>query len=128
MRLLLVEVYTDPLKQPNLGYDFAPFTGFATFSITEDMPDVGLVEGQRFSVFHTATTTSHPGMQEGGPWQIDTQHEAPGTTSLDAYALSSDSTYRLASASGVVEGAWSGCEVDLLFSTPEEFLQSLIDG
>jgi hypothetical protein len=124
--LTTIEITTDPLKLPDVGHGEDPFTGFVTLELSEDV--LGMTAGERFTVVHTAfASQDHPGIEDG-PWSLalavdPARPEAERFTSL---SLSTDGSWTMSRDLEEAAGTWSGCQVDILLSTPEELLRSFL--
>jgi hypothetical protein len=125
LRATLTEVFTDPRKEPDLGFSRAPFSAFVIVDFVEPVPELGASAGQRRSAVHTAFSSRHPGMEEGGDWAleltIDPARVAELGLSRVAYedgllAVARDETHR----------APASCSTTTLFSSPEAFLERIL--
>lgn len=121
----LTDVTTDPRKKPDLGFNQAPFTSFVVIDFTGDIPEVGATAGQRRSAVHTGFAATHPGMVAGGPYAIDL---VVNEANVAAVGLS-----RLALANGVLTleradrvSAPATCTTEILFASPEAFLEEIL--
>ena len=130
--LITTEAYTDPLSFPDLGHQHAPFSAFVSVRLTDALPTLALDAGALLSASHdTLSAISHPDMTDAGSaWQLLVTPSSPDTsaTGIGAFHFKADGSYSLTGANGVVyEGTYSGCETELLHSSPEDYLLSLIE-
>lgn len=127
LRVSVTDVYSDPLKPPNLGFDVLPFTAFVVVDFVGDVPELGANAGQRRSAVHTAFAFDHPGMAEGGPWalalDVDDDREVALGLSTVGY---SNGTLTVTLGAGEFSGT-AACTTVVPYSSPEDFLSSIIE-
>jgi hypothetical protein len=106
--------YSDPLKPPDMGYADAPFTSFVL---------VQLAGGVHRSVIHTGYSFDHPGMDTGGTYALDVEVNPDDVvpTGLSRVVFSDGQL----TVNDQTEPAT--CVSTVLFASPEEFLQSVLD-
>jgi hypothetical protein len=122
--LTALEVFTDPLLSPDLGYSAAPFTAEISLEILKDLPALGLKKGQKFALDHGAFSASHPGMSGGGSYALALRLP-PEAGGLEL-ELQADGGYLLRREGGESRGGSWENRTDILFTTPEEYLLGLI--
>ena len=130
LNVVITDAFTDALKPPDLGYVDAPFTSFVVVNFTQDVPEVGAVAGQRRSVIHTAYAFDHPGMDTGGAYslELDVNADQQAAIGLSRVALDNGAiTVANAAVGGQAFSASASCTSNVIFSSPEDFLQSILD-
>lgn len=125
VRVTLNEVFTDPRREPDLGYADAPFTSFVVVDFAADVPELGAVAGQRRSVIHTAFSSDHPGMDTGGPWTLELVVDPARTDELGLSRVAYAGDV-LTVARGDSFSAPAQCEPATLFASPEAFLEAIL--
>ena len=123
---VVVEAFTDPLLPPDLGYATTPFTGSVALSFTQDVPELQATNGSGWTLEHTElASTTH---SSTGGWQLSATATTTGasTTHVNELRLGSDGTFRFVGESRSFEGTGLTCTVEVLFSTPNEYLLSLL--
>jgi hypothetical protein len=125
--LTVTDVYTDERKKPDLGFARAPFTSFFVMDFDVDVPAVGATAGQRRSSVHTGFDTTHPGMDEGGGYSLDIAIDAANVNTLGMSRLAVDAGGVMTLArDDASASAPSTCEVEILFASPEAFLEGIL--
>lgn len=122
----IVEVYSDPLSPPNLGYDATPFTGFVTVSTEVGVDAIGWSPGYRRTFVHGTFDVEHPGLAETGEWAIGlTIDEGIGNvTGVRSIAFDGNEA-SIVTDDGTLETQQATCVMTLQYSTPDEYLTSL---
>ncbi|MBI1946134.1 MAG: hypothetical protein HYS27_10580 [Deltaproteobacteria bacterium] len=127
LRASVTDVFSDPLKPPELGFGVVPFAAFVVVDFVADVPALGAAAGQRRSAVHTAFSADHPGMAEGGPWalalDVDDDREAALGLSTVGYG---DGALTVTLAAGSFSSA-AACTTAVLYASPEDFLTSIIE-
>ena len=128
--LAAIEAYTDPLAAPDLGYTRAPFTGVVTVELVQDVAGIGAA-GSRLSAVHLSYAATHPSLAAGGAWDLDVQVAADraDATGFTRATIEADGAMHLSHGAVVVDdpAGSAACTVELMHSTPQEFLASLLD-
>lgn len=126
LRIAVTDVFSDPLKPPNLDFDAAPFTAFVIVDFAADVPELQATAGQRRSAVHTAFAASHPGMTEGGPWtlELDVHDDREEALGLSRVSWAADSLTVTRGAGTFSDTA--SCTTSTLFSSPEDFLAAIL--
>ena len=128
IRATVLEAYTEPLRPPDLRHDVVPFTGVASVQFVAAAPALGKAAGAQVLVFHPETTAIlHEGLAAGGPWriEIDVAEESALREGVDRLEFSEGGAFRLARGEAALEGS-APCGREVLLSTPEDFLASLL--
>ena len=127
LRVAITDVYSDPLKSPDLGYSQAPFTAYVVVDFAADVPELGATAGQRRSAIHTAYAATHPGMAEGGPWalDLDVHDDREESLGISRVAWTAD-TLTVTRGAGTFSDTAS-CSAATLFASPEDFLANILD-
>ena len=122
--LTLIEVATDSLISPDLGYSVRPFTASLSAQFTADLAHLGLI-----SLDHTQLLRAdHPDMVDGATWSLDVELDKTLAQALGvARLLLKDGAYRLEHGGALSEGALGECEVEVLHASPEDYLVSLLE-
>jgi hypothetical protein len=115
-RAVVVEALTNPAATPDLGFSTEPFTASLSLEFKQAVPALGVVEGEVVAVDHLALSA--------------VKHvELPSRWSLEANVASKVNAVELREGHftlGGVEGTELQCTVEVLHSTPAEFLMSLL--
>lgn len=125
--LTLTDVFTDERKQPDVGFARAPFTSFIVVDFHTAVPEVGASAGQRKSSVHTGYVATHPGMDEGGGYTADIAIDEANVPLLgmSRISLAADGLLTVAR-DDASASAPSTCTAEILFSSPEAFLEELL--
>lgn len=116
----VVEVFTNPLAAPDLGFSTDAFT--AGVSVRLAAPALGHAAGDVLEVDHTQLVTR---AHLTPSWGLDASFEpAAPLTSVRLTALG---LYRLAAGAQALEGSDVRCTRTVLFSTPTEYLLGLLE-
>jgi len=129
MAITLGEAFTDPSKLPDLGHTDDAFTAFVTVDFTDAAPTLGFEAGRRFTFVHTGyASVSHPSVA-APEWAIDIEIDPERSEAqlLTDIEFATDGAWRLARGDLEVSGSGGSCTVTVSFSTPEDFLRSLVE-
>lgn len=119
---VVVEALTNPLATPDVGYASLPFTASVQITMKADVPGMGLSTGQVITFDHLALRgASHPELPQR--WSLVTQVEAG--RELTQVQLR-EGRFQLDKGSLSHLGMELSCSVEVLRSTPTEFLLSLL--
>ncbi len=122
----IVEVYSDALSPPDLGYDSTPFTGFITVSTETGVDDLGWGPGYRRTFVHGTFDAEHPGLEETGEWAIALSIDDGIGNVTGVRSIAFDGTQAsIVTDEGTLETATATCVMTLQYSTPDEYLTSL---
>lgn len=123
---VVVEAYTDPLLPPDLGYAVTPFTGSVAVTFKQDVPELQATAGGAWTIEHPAlASATHPGTSG---WSLTATPTAAGAaaTHVKELTLRPDGTFTFVGEAASFQGSGLSCTVEVLFSTPNEFLLSLL--
>lgn len=116
------EVYTNALAAPDLGYGSVPFTAEVRITMKADVPGMGLMASQLLAFDHLALVNpAHPELPQR--WSLTSQ--VVMGRELTALQLR-EGAFRLDKGSLTHLGSTLSCTVEVLHSTPTEFLLSLL--
>lgn len=119
---VVLEALTNPLSTPDLGYSVQPFTASVQVTMKADVPGMGLSTGQVITFDHLALrNATHPELPQR--WSLVTQVEAG--RELTGVQLR-EGRFQLDQGSLTHLGTTLTCTVEVLRSTPTEFLLSLL--
>lgn len=125
-KAVVVEAFTDPLLPPDLGYATTPFTASVTLVYTQDVPELQGTSGSGWTLEHPQlASTTH---SSTGGWQLSATPTTAGasTAHVKELSLRSDGTFTFVGESASFQGGGLTCAVEVLFSTPNEYLLSLL--
>lgn len=129
--LTVVEAATDPLARPNLGHDVSPFTALIELDVTGDIPELGWSTGHRVDAVHTDLASfSHPGPLAGQDWNLMASVDDARQPALNLSSLSfhPNGSWLLENTTGTATGTANTCTVETLYSTPDNYLLSILAG
>ncbi|MBL8915078.1 MAG: hypothetical protein JNM17_30520 [Archangium sp.] len=119
---VVLEALTSPLATPDVGYSTLPFTAQVQVTMKADVPGMMLSAGQVITFDHLALRSpSHPELPQR--WSLITQVEAG--RELTGVQLR-EGRFQLDKGSLTHLGTTLSCTVEVLRSTPTEFLLSLL--
>jgi hypothetical protein len=119
---VVLEAWTNPLLMPDVGYSATPFTAEVSITMKADVPGMGLSTGQVMKFDHLALVTpTHPELP--ARWSLVT-NVASGRE-LTAIQLR-EGRFQLSKGSLSHLGMELSCSVEVLRSSPTEFLLSLL--
>jgi hypothetical protein len=125
LTLQFLQLYTNPLSDPPMRYDLSPLTAEVNLT-TGRAPD--RLTQRRYTHLHYEATPS----PRGAPWSISVRPRPDFNLSFQN--LSADDSGLMtwttsSSESGGGEGLiyMGSCRVEVLFSSPSEFLRSILD-
>jgi len=121
---VIVEAFTDPLLAPDLGYSKVPFTAAVTLTFKQDVPELQRLKDAVVTFEHPSIATA----THGADWSLTalTTPAVAAAEHLKEVSFRSDGSWRLADSANV-DGSGLACTVEVLFSTPNEFLLSLLN-
>lgn len=125
LNVVVVEAFTDPLLPPDLGYAATPFTGSIAVTFTQDVPELQGISGNGWTLKHPAlASVTH----STGGWNLTATPTttAAATTHVKSLTLRSDGTFAFVGESASFQGGDLACSLEVLFSTPNEYLLSLL--
>lgn len=125
-KAVIVEAFTDPLLPPDLGFSTTPFTASVGLTFTQDVPELQATSGTEWTLEHPQlASTTHA---SGAGWQLTATPTTTGanTTHVKTLSLGSDGTFTIVGEAASVQGGGLTCAVEVLFSTPNEYLLSLL--
>ncbi|MBL8939589.1 MAG: hypothetical protein JNM69_33820 [Archangium sp.] len=125
-KVVVVEAFTDPLLPPDVGYATTPFTGSVTLVYTRDVPELQGMSGTGWTLEHPQlASTTHAST---GGWELTATPTTTGanTTHVKALSLRADGSFSFVGESASFQGGGLTCAVEVLFSTPNEYLLSLL--
>ncbi|MBI2376967.1 MAG: hypothetical protein HYV07_23405 [Deltaproteobacteria bacterium] len=124
----IVEAFTDPLLQPDFGYSRDPLTASIFVRTLTPIPDAGWDGAFTIDLDHSEVQATHPGLADGGPWQLDVAVPAESDPEHGIRRVRLDSTFGLTveTSSAAVSQPLGRCTPDVLYATPRDFLMSLI--
>jgi len=117
-----LEAYTNVLQDPDLGHSVDPFTAQLTITMKQDVPGLSLTSGQVITLDHLALSAAvHPELP--ARWSlvasVKSGHELTGVQLREGrFQLDKGTLSHL--------GTTLTCTVEVLRSTPVEFLLSLL--
>lgn len=121
--LSALELWTDPLAVSDFGHAAVPFTGAVELVFLRDVPELGYREGERIGAEHPEVIPSPPHLDPGGTWALSLGLERDGLSRIE---VTGRGEYRLSGRTGELAGAGLSCSADVLLSTPQEYLRSLL--
>ncbi len=124
---IIVEANTDPLLAPDLGFSTTPFTGSVALTFKKEVPALERAMGSTVTFEHPSlATVTHPGLGNG-TWGLSALPTAARAASdkLSEVSLRADGTFKLVGPAAF-EGSGLTCTVEVMFSTPNEYLMSLL--
>jgi hypothetical protein len=116
-KAVLAEALTDPLSSPDLGHSVDAFTASMTFTFKQPVPSLNVAAGEVIALTHLDFTATHPDAPQR--WSLVADTKSPQKVSH--FELS-----ELRSSLDGFVGADLHCTVEVLRSTPTEFLLSLL--
>ena len=116
----LVELVTNPALMPDLGHSTDPFTASLAFEFKQAVPALDVMLGEVVSVDHLALSSVQH-LELPARWSFQSDLSGVKVTS----AQLRDARYSLVGAASY-EGTDLQCTVEVLHSTPAEFLLSLL--
>ena len=130
LTLTVVEVATDPLAAPDLGYALTPFTAEVVLEASADVPELGWVSGHEVRVTHLELGWfDHPGVNMGGDWllEADVAEDAQAELGLATLVWTPGGSWSVVNEDGeAAEGTAFVCAVETLHATPDNFLLDLL--
>ena len=124
-RIAVLEVFTDVMAVPAFGYDRSPFVAQLRLDARR------LTGGPRDLIFdhENFALVEHPGVEQGAPWSLHLDLEpsevARSNTGVDRIELEGG-LLRLIQSGAVLSEEPAPCASEVLFSSPEGFLRSLL--
>ncbi|MGC4119861.1 MAG: PEP/pyruvate-binding domain-containing protein [Myxococcales bacterium] len=122
-------VYTDPNRLPDLGFSERPFTATLVVVLAADVPELGLAKGHRTDLDHTQlasiTRPDAQGMSILATLSA-TAAAAAGFTELEGRVSTGE--WRLSQGTQTASGTGLQCTTTALYSSPEDYLLSLLAG
>ncbi|MFT3712235.1 MAG: PEP/pyruvate-binding domain-containing protein [Archangium sp.] len=119
---VVLEALTNPLATPDVGYSALPFTAQVSITMKADVPGMGLATGQVMTFDHLALQDpTHPELP--ARWSLVTN--VTSGRELTAIQLR-EGRFQLSKGSLSHLGMELSCSVEVLRSTPTEFLLSLL--
>lgn len=116
------EMHTNALSSPDLGYGSVPFTAEVRITMKADVPGMGLSASQVMAFDHLALVNpAHPELPQR--WSLNAQ--VSSDRELTALQLR-EGAFRLDKGALSHLGSTLSCTVEVLHSTPTEFLLSLL--
>lgn len=130
LTLTVLEATTDPLEPPDLGHEVVPFTAEVTLDVAADIPELGWLSGTTVVIAHTSLSgVDHPGMLDGAAWTLSLQVDPAfaGTVGLSTLVWTPEEAVVAQAPSGEeVSIPVSGCVVETLHATPDNYLLTLL--
>jgi hypothetical protein len=129
LNINVTQLYTDPLKFPDVGFSQIPFTAEIEIETIQQIPALDAKRAVIFRLPHTAWTgASFPDGLSDDKWSIAvtlTEEEAKrlGVSSLE---VSSDGTCRITKGEMKYEGKAKEMKTDLIYATPDAYLLELL--
>lgn len=125
--LTTVEVYSDPLSSPDMGYSVTPFNAFLSVRFMQPVAELGIAAGGQVAVPWPAFDAAHPTLAGGGAaWDLEVELDAP-LGALHTIRLDADGRYTLIGDGGVELGGSYACDTTVLLTTPEDYLRGLLE-
>lgn len=126
LNVVVVEAFTDPLLPPDLGFSKTPFTASLALTFTRDVPELQGTSGNGWTLEHLQLASATHATS--GDWRLTVTPTASGAnaTHVKELTLRADGTFSAVGEGATVEGSGLTCAVEVLFSTPNEYLQSLL--
>jgi len=125
----VVEVTTDALQLPDLGYTDVPFLGFITVYVKQDLPELGLNAGRRFSISHTGIdevvfdgdveTDYDATIHIGSPFDM--------VYGIEQVRITDDALVLSGATDDVTSTVVGGCSRTVQYATADVFLEGLLD-
>lgn len=121
-------VFTDANRPPDLGFAERPFTATLVAVLPVGVPELGLAKGHRTDLDHTGLdSVTRPDAQGFSILATlgATAAAAAGFTELEGRA---SGEWRLANGAQTASGTGLQCSTTVLYSSPEDYLLSLLAG
>jgi Pyruvate phosphate dikinase, AMP/ATP-binding domain len=124
VRFEMTTVLTDPLLAPDVGYSVNPFTASASVLFKTAAPALGRAAGERVLLEHLDFAS----VTRTGQGAVTLLLNGPATASARFSELRFDglSTVHVGDATTGIDVTGLSCQSALLFSTPQEYLRSLL--
>ena len=124
----MVEVTTDPLRLPDLGYNSTPFLGFITLQVKQDLPALGLTAGRRFSISHTGIDAVSFQGQTDGEYDvtIDIGDPYDAAYGIQQVHITEDIIELRGADADVTADVEGECSRSVQFASADVFLEGLI--
>lgn len=127
LRLSALEVFTDPLLTPDLGWASVPFTASVALEVLEDRPEVGWALGATWTVEHPAFEDVVM-VPSGDGFVLDVRLETSESATTGRLWMDEGGWWRWTSRGGTtIEGPLGRCEVEVVWSSPEAWVASVLD-
>ncbi len=122
-----IEVFTDPNLAPDLGHATLPLLASLVVITAAEVPELGLPKGRRVDLDHTRLT--HVARPAASGWSLDAglSTDAAASAGFEQVELRESGEWRLARGAAVVSGAGLQCTTTILFTTPTDYLLSLLE-
>ena len=122
----VIQVLTDPLRTPDMGFASDRFTANLEFEVTADIDDLALETGNIVAAEHLDFSAHSP---EGDSWTLDIELTSADETPvvLERLVLDGQGGYRIEVGDALATGAVDHCTTTLLHSTQSDYLRSLLE-
>jgi pyruvate,water dikinase len=125
----IIQLYTDPLKNPDLGFTQVPFSAEVEIETIQNVPPLGLKRAVKVRIPHTAWSgASYPDGLSDSQWSFsatltEEQAKAFGVSSIE---ILGDGTCRIIGPEGKFEAKAKEVKTDVIYATPEVYLLDLL--